>query len=123
MRYYCSLALLSCVLLLGGLTSALPERSAVQAQQMYQQGLAGTYVNQETGGFCYVYNLGRGYLFVSDTGERAQFISIGGNQLRSVRTNPLLPDILVTVDLDTFGRTVLAFEVPGKATGYWVYAR
>jgi len=123
LRYYCGLALLASAVLF----ASFAPPPAAQGQMGYRsplmsRGLAGTYVNQDTGGYCYVYNLGAGYLFVSDYAERVQFMPVGGNQLRSLRVNAMVPDILVTVDRDAYGRTVLVFESPGKPAGYWVYA-
>ena len=120
-RYYFGLALLASAILFAGVP-AVPLSDA-QGQMMYRSsGLAGTYVNQDTGGYCYVYNLGAGYLFASDYAQRLQFMPVGGNQLRSVRNNATVPDILVTMDRDAYGRVVLRFESPGLADGYWVSA-
>jgi hypothetical protein len=122
-RYYCGLALLASAVLFAG-APAVPLPDA-QGQMMYRQvrtGLAGTYINQATGNYCYVYNLGAGYLFASDYAERIQFMPVGSNLLRSVRNNPTVPDILVTVTQNAFGRIVLIFESPGMASGTWVSA-
>jgi hypothetical protein len=120
-RYYCGLALLASAILFAGVP-AVPLSDA-QGQMMYRStGLAGTYINQATGGYCYVYNLGAGYLFASDYAERIQFLPVGNNLLRSVRNNPTVPDILVTVRENAYGRIVLIFESPGMASGAWVSA-
>jgi len=86
-------------------------------------GLSGIYVNQETGGFCSVYRMGRDYLFVDESAQRVPFAYSGNGQLRSFSMNGIqAPDISVTVTRDARGRIVLRFDAPGVPSGYWVSA-
>jgi len=126
MRYCITLALLSAVIVVTGFEPARGQyvNPAWPGPGVRAAGdlLAGTYVNQETGGICTVNVLGRGYIFTDDAGIRIPFVvaGYGTGELRSVRTNANIPDILVTVSYDRAGRTVLRFDSPGMATGYWV---
>src|ERR1700730_15769474 len=64
-------------------------------------GLTGTYVNEDTGGTCHVYQMGRGYLFVDDAAQRVPFVAVGGDRLRSVSSpGRPVPDIIVTEGRD-----------------------
>jgi hypothetical protein len=87
------------------------------------EGITGPYVNQETGGTCFVYPVAGGYLFVDDAAQRVPFVPIGNGRLESVPTNRMrLPTITVTVGRDGLGRFVLRFDALGVAPGYWVSA-
>jgi hypothetical protein len=126
LRYFAALVL-PAVLFLGAPASAHAQQAVMVpgpgGSPSRSNGLNGPYVNLETGGFCYVYPLGRGFLFVDDAAQRVPFAYAGAGRLRSVSvTGAPVPDITVTVSRETGGRIVLRFDAPGVIPGYWVSA-
>ena len=86
------------------------------------EGLQGTYINQDTGGFCYIYRLpGGGFLFVDDAAQRVNFVVTGRGQLQSVQSRDGMR-IAVNVGRDELGRIVLYFVGPGQVSGTWISA-
>jgi hypothetical protein len=89
----------------------------------FAEGITGPYVNNENGGFCYVYRGQNGYLFVDEAAQRVNFLPINNNQLQAVPGWGMrVPDITVTVGRDGVGRIVLRFDAPGVPPGFWVSA-
>jgi hypothetical protein len=83
--------------------------------------LSGRYANVSGGGDCSVYRRGRGYVLVNERGSRAYFAPSGPGQFR-MASGEWDPGVRVTVSGDRYGRTVLRFDSPDAATGYWVSA-
>jgi hypothetical protein len=85
-------------------------------------GLSGRYLNPESGGFCYIYRTGRGFLFVDEAVQRVLFVYNGPGRLRSVPMNGMnVPEIHVQVGHNTDGRLVLTFyDGGGVAVGEWI---
>jgi len=66
-----------------------------------------------------VYARGTNYEFINDKGSSATYVFTSPNQLRMLYGD-WDPSVVVTVSLDSYGRTVLRFDSPNAPTGYWI---
>ena len=84
-----------------------------------RDALPGVYTNTANGGTCEVQGRRRGYEFVNEKGDRALFGYSAPGQLRMI-AGSWGPNIVVTVNQDRRGRTILRFDEPNAAVVYWV---
>lgn len=88
-----------------------------QGRRWRRDPLPGDYV-ANSGGPCTVARVGADYLFVNDKGSTARFRFIGPDTLAWV-SGGWDPNVVARVGQDRLGRTLIRFDAPGLAPGFW----
>jgi hypothetical protein len=116
LRYLTIVPLLGAVILLTA-TEAEAQRRRVPPPARREVALAGTYENVSSGGYAYIYERRRGYLFVNEHGSEAIFDYTGPGRLEMISGD--WAPTTATVGRDRQGRTQIRFVSDGPP-GYWV---